>query len=264
MKDLEPTTVTFSSPGEEEIRHIEDVLGHRFQDPSLLITALTRRSFWHENRDTCPNHNERMEFLGDAVLGLIIAETLYTEFPEDEEGELQKKRAGLVNRAALAGLMRRLGLAKHLRMGRGDEISGCRDRDSILSDTLEALIAAVFLDGGFPAAGTMIRKHFYPLIESCATRNGTHDFKSLLQERAQAVFGMTPYYEILEEWGEEHRKTFSIAVMLDDGIAGRGTGGSKKEAAQNAARDALSNLEDYLCPDGLTLTAYDTSPEESY
>src|SRR5512142_2192040 len=145
-----------------EIDEMERILGHRFGDHSHLLSALTRRSFWHENRETCTEHNERLEFLGDAVLGLVIADILYREFPEDEEGELQKKRASLVNRAALAQLMRHLDLARFLRMGRGDELSGCRERDSILADTLEALVAAVYLDGGFAEAEKMIEKHFYP------------------------------------------------------------------------------------------------------
>lgn len=228
--------------GDTEIKEIETLLGHSFSDPSHLLNALTRRSFWHENRETCSEHNERLEFLGDAVLGLVIADILYREFPEDEEGELQKKRASLVNRAALAQLMRHLDLARFLRMGRGDELSGCRERDSILADTLEALVAAVYLDGGFARAEKMIEKHFYPLIEKCSTREGIDDFKSLLQERVQADLGVTPTYEVVDQWGAEHRKTFSVAVYLGTEVAGLGTGRNKREAAQKAAREALAKL----------------------
>jgi len=209
-----------------------------------MVNALTRRSYWHENRDTCLEHNERLEFLGDAVLGLVIADILYREFPDDEEGELQKKRASLVNRAALAQLMRQLRLASFIRMGRGDELSGCRDRDSILSDTLEALIAAVYLDGGFNESAMMIAKHFHPLIEKCSTRDGMEDCKSVLQEKAQAQLGTTPTYEVVDQWGEEHSKTFSVAVYLGDKLAGSGTGKNKREAAQNAAREALEKLNE--------------------
>ncbi|MEJ2718313.1 MAG: ribonuclease III domain-containing protein, partial [Deltaproteobacteria bacterium] len=134
---------------EEDIEQIETTLGHSFNNPALLENALTRRSFWHENRDTCAGNNERMEFLGDAVLGMVVAAILYRRFPDYEEGELQKMRASLVNRAALAQLMRQLNLARYIRMGKGDEISGCRDLDSILADTLEAIVASVYLDGGF-------------------------------------------------------------------------------------------------------------------
>jgi ribonuclease III len=229
--------------GEQHFAEVEQTLGHVFRRPEFLLSALTRRSYWHENREQCSEHNERLEFLGDAVLGLVIADILYQEFPDDEEGELQKKRASLVNRAALAQLMRQLDLAHFIRMGRGDELSGCRDRDSILADTLEALVAAVYLDGGFPQAKKMIEKHFYPLIERCATREGMEDCKSLLQEKAQAQLGITPTYEVVDQWGEEHQKTFSVAVYLGEDVAGLGTGRNKREAAQNAARAALEKLE---------------------
>jgi sugar fermentation stimulation protein/ribonuclease III len=226
-----------------EIALMERILGHKFRDHSHLFNALTRRSFWHENRETCKEHNERLEFLGDAVLGLVVADILYREFPDDEEGELQKKRASLVNRAALAQLMRRLDLAGFIRMGRGDEMSGCRNRDSILADTLEALVAAVYMDGGFSEAEKMIEKHFYPLITRCSTRDGMDDCKSRLQEFAQAEFGVTPTYQMVDQWGEEHRKTFSVAVYLGSEIAGSGTGHNKREAAQKAAREALQTLQ---------------------
>lgn len=240
MLTEEPMT---SDNNTNHIPEIEPILGHSFKNPSHLLNALTRRSFWHENRETCAEHNERLEFLGDAVLGLVVADILYQEFPEDEEGELQKKRASLVNRAALAQLMRQLDLAGHIRMGRGDEMSGCRDRDSILADTLEALVAAVYLDGGYADAKKMIEKHFYPLIERCSTREGIEDCKSLLQEKAQAELGVTPTYEVVDQWGEEHCKTFSVAVYLGDRAAGLGSGRNKREAAQNAARHALESLE---------------------
>jgi ribonuclease-3 len=238
---LSEQTVTYPF-SETEITAIESILGHPFEDSSHLLSALTRRSFWHENRETCEEHNERLEFLGDAVLGLVIADILYREFPDDEEGELQKKRASLVNRAALAQLMRRLELANYIRMGKGDEISGCRNRDSILADTLEALVAAVYMDGGFNAAEKMIQKHFYPLIKRCATREGIEDSKSILQEIAQAEFGITPTYEMIDQWGEEHKKRFSVAVFLGDQMAGLGLGKNKREAAQNAAKQALERI----------------------
>jgi ribonuclease-3 len=138
--------------------------------------------------------------------------------------------------------MRRLDLANYIRMGKGDEISGCRNRDSILADTLEALVAAVYMDGGFHAAEKMIQKHFYPLIKRCATREGIEDSKSILQEIAQAEFGITPTYEMIDQWGEEHKKRFSVAVFLGDQMAGLGLGKNKREAAQNAAKQALERI----------------------
>jgi ribonuclease III len=225
-----------------DLETIERIIGYHFNQKRHIVCALTRRSYWHENRATCTENNERMEFLGDAVLGLIIGHILYRRFPDDDEGELQKKRAGLVNRAALARLMRRLELAPFIRMGRGDEMSGCRDLDSILADTLEAVIAAVYLDGGFHAAEKMIEKHFYPMIESCGTREGTEDYRSLLQERVQAERGLTPRYQVIDEWGEDHRKTFKVAVYFGDQEAGTGVGSNKREAAQRAARQALESM----------------------
>jgi ribonuclease III len=224
------------------LEQIEPVLGHKFKDPCHLLNALTRRSYWHENRDGCEQHNERLEFLGDAVLGLVVADILYREFPEDEEGELQKKRASLVNRSALARLMRQLDLAEFIRMTKGDEMSGCRDRDSVLADTLEAIVAAVYIDGGIAAAADMIERHFYPLIERCATRDGLDDCKTLLQEKAQAMLGITPTYEMVDQWGEEHQKNFKVAVFLGSEEAGQGVGRNKREAAQKAASEALRIL----------------------
>jgi ribonuclease III len=230
---------------QEHWAEVETTIGYHFNSPSYLLSAFTRRSYWHENRETCQEHNERLEFLGDAVLGLVIADILYSEFPSEEEGELQKKRGSLVNRAALAQLTRHLNLGSFIRMGRGDELSGCRHRDSILADTLEAVIAAVYLDGGFEGARHVITKHFYPLIERCATRDGMEDWKSMLQERMQAEYGITPVYEVIDEWGEEHKKTFAVVVHLGgETPAGTGTGRNKREAAQNAAREALVKLDE--------------------
>lgn len=227
----------------DDLTQMESRLGYEFKDSGLLKSALTRRSFWHENRDTCSENNERMEFLGDAVLGLIIADILYKRNPEANEGELQKKRASIVNRGALARLMRHLGLAQFIRMGRGDEISGCRDRDSILADTLEAIIAAIYIDSGFLNAYSIIENHFFELIQHTNDVSSIEDSKSRLQELTQAELGVTPSYEVLEEWGEEHKKTFCVAVYIGDNLAGTGEGASKREAAQMAAKNALGNLE---------------------
>ncbi|MGO9116011.1 MAG: ribonuclease III [Desulfomonilaceae bacterium] len=225
------------------VPEVESVLGYRFTTSSHLVNALTRRSFWHENRDFCLEHNERLEFLGDAVIGLVIANMLYREFPNAEEGELQKKRASIVNKKALASVMRGMNLANFVRMGRGDELSGCRDRDSVLADTLEALIAAVYLDGGFDRAEEVIEKHFNPLVSGCATVEGIDDCKSVLQERAQGQLGITPTYQVMDQWGEDHQKMFRVGVYLGNQVVGVGHGRNKREAQQNAAREALSNLK---------------------
>jgi ribonuclease III len=225
------------------VAEVEAILGYRFTTTSHMVDALTRRSFWHENRDICSGHNERLEFLGDAVLGLVVADMLYQEYPDAEEGGLQKKRASIVNKKALARVMRRLNLGKFIRMGRGDELSGCRDRDSILADTLEALIAAVYLDGGFERATEVIEKHFYPLVSRCATAEGIEDCKSLLQEKAQGQLGITPTYQVMDQWGQDHQKTFCVGAYLGNEVVGVGKGRNKREAQQNAAREALSKLK---------------------
>ncbi len=227
---------------EISLAEVEAIISYSFRNPSLLLDSLTRRSYWHENRASCEHHNERLEFLGDAVLGLVIAEKLYQEFPEFEEGDLQKSRAKLVNRSTLANLARELGIAKFIRMGRGDELSGCRDRDSILADTLEALIAAVFLDGGFSAAKTFILRTFSELVEFINNTAEAYDYKSVFQERMQSSMGITPTYHVVGQWGEEHCKTFAVAVQVGGNTVGQGTGRNKREAAQNAAKNAMENL----------------------
>lgn len=227
----------------EELNEIELALGYKFQNPEILLHALTRRSFWHENRDTCSGNNERMEFLGDSVLNLIIAHILYLWFPQAEEGELQKKRASLVKLSTLAKVMRRLGIAKFIRMGRGDEISGCRDRSSILADTTEAVIAAVFLDGGYENVEKFIDDHFRFMLRNIHASRSFDDSKSLLQEKCQAVIGITPVYTLLDKKGENHSMTFQMGVFIGDQLAAVGEGPSKKEAAQKAADLALSSIE---------------------
>ncbi len=226
----------------EELHEIETALGYQFKDSDLLLNALTRRSFWHENRTTCSENNERMEFLGDSVLNLIIAHILYLWFPDDEEGELQKKRASLVKQNALARIMRRLGLARFIRMGKGDERSGCRERSSILADTVEAIIAAVFLDGGYYCAEKFISAHFRFLLDELETSRVFEDSKSMLQEKSQALIGITPVYVLLEETGAEHDRIFRMGVYIGDSLAAEGEGQNKKEAAQSAAGLALSSF----------------------
>jgi ribonuclease III len=227
---------------DSDILTMEAAIGYTFNEKVFLVNALTRRSYWHENQGLCNEHNERLEFLGDAVLGLIVAELLYIEFPNNEEGDLQKKRAGLVNRTALAQNMRNLGLSHFIRMGRGDELSGCRDRDSVLADTFEAILAAVYLDGSFKSARKVIEKHFLPLIKRSSFWDELKDCKSHLQEKAQADLGVTPTYQVIDQSGEDHCKVFSVAVYLGEQVFGLGTGKNKREAAQNAAREALEKL----------------------
>jgi ribonuclease III len=236
------TEIDLSYPfSPEDLREIGLSIGYTFHDHDKLINALTRRSFWHENRSTCTDNNERMEFLGDSILNMVVAYILYLEFPGADEGELQKRRASLVKQNSLAIIMRDLGLAKFIRMGKGDERSGCRERNSILADTLEAVIGAVFLDSGYEDATRFIHTHFRTMLDSLNDVACFEDSKSLLQERSQALFGVTPVYVVLDEIGEEHSRIFRMGVFLGETLLASGEGPNKKEAAQMAASKALSS-----------------------
>lgn len=225
---------------DDEIKKIELSIGYKFQNRQTLCSALTRRSYWHENRSKCTENNERMEFLGDAVLNMVVANILYSRFPEANEGELQKRRASLVRQNSLAEVMRELDLSGFIRMGKGDERSGCRERSSILADTLEAIIGAIFLDGGYEDATKFIRDHFRTMLAKLDELPCFVDSKSLLQERSQALLGITPVYGVLEEIGEEHSRIFRMGVFVGEELVGSGEGSNKKEAAQIAAANALS------------------------
>ncbi len=227
----------------EDLKDIELSIGYSFNDHAKLTNALTRRSFWHENRSSCSDNNERMEFLGDSILNMVVAYILYLRFPGADEGELQKRRASLVKQNSLSLIMRDLGLARFIRMGKGDERSGCRERNSILADTLEAVIGAVFLDSGYEEATKFIHTHFRTMLDRLDDPACFEDSKSLLQERSQALFGMTPVYAVLEEIGEEHSRIFRMGVFLGETLVAAGEGPNKKEAAQVAAARALSSSE---------------------
>jgi ribonuclease-3 len=224
------------SPGSR----IEHALGVRFRDPSLRDLALTHRSFAFE--EGLETHNERLEFLGDAVLDLAIAEMAYVGFPELQEGELAPLRAAIVNMTALAEVARSLDLGSALFLGKGEEKGGGRDKASILADALEAVIGAVYLDQGAEAARALIERLFRPRMSAYARGEGDRDYKSLLQQRASAEFHEVPDYRI-EERGPDHRKEFTATVSLGGRALGSGEGRSKKEAEQRAARVAFLALD---------------------
>lgn len=227
---------TEESPGSR----LEHALGVRFRDAALRDLALTHRSFaFEEGLDT---HNERLEFLGDAVLDLAIAEMAYLGFPDLQEGELAPLRAAIVNMTALSEVARSLGLGEALFLGRGEEKGGGRDKASILADALEAVIGAVYLDQGVEAARALIERLFRPRMSAYARGEGDRDFKSLLQQRASAEFREVPDYRI-EERGPDHRKEFTATVVLGGRELGSGEGRSKKEAEQRAARVAFLALD---------------------
>ena len=221
---------------------LEDKLDYVFRDASLVETALTHRSWMNETQETLRTDNERLEFLGDAVLALVSSDLLMKRFPEQPEGELSKARAAIVNEAGLASIADRLTLGQWIFLGRGEEQAGGRQKRSLLANAFEALVGAVYLDGGFEAAYRVAGRLIEPsLADVPAAAN--KDFKSRLQELAQAKLQMAPSYTVLSERGPDHAKTFEVAILIGDKEYGRAFGRSKKEAQQNAAEQALAIME---------------------
>ncbi len=219
---------------------LQSRIGHTYHDPELLDRALTHKSYANENR--VPFHNERMEFLGDSILNFIISEYLMKTCPESTEGDLSRLRASVVSEPALASIARTIGLGVHLLLGRGEEQTGGRDKDSLLADSLEALIASLYLDQGMEAARTFVVRFFDDFIKiTCVTRSSL-DYKTELQERCQQLLKQLPEYRVVSESGPDHRKQFDIEVWIRGERAGQGSGRSKKEAEQHAAREALGKL----------------------
>ena len=220
---------------------LQRALGVRFRDPALREAALTHRSFaFEQGLDVT---NERLEFLGDAVLGLVVTDLAYRRFPDLSEGDLAKLRAAIVNMAALADVSRELGLGDVISLGRGEEMSGGRDKSSILADALEAVLGAVYLDQGLDVARPMIERLFWPRMEAYVRGEGERDYKTILQERASQEHRALPEYR-LEESGPDHEKEFEATVYLGGRALGHGQGRSKKEAEQQAAREAFQRLDD--------------------
>jgi ribonuclease-3 len=223
-------------------------LGYRFRDPRLLLLALTHKSYANENPLDAPADNERLEFLGDAVLDLLVSDLLYARYPELAEGSLSKLRASLVAETSLAPLARELDLGAELRMGRGEDASGGRAKASLLSDAFEAVVAAVYLDSradrGLAAIHEVIERLIAPRLERAADSAAVFDFKTELQEWAQKRYKEPVVYRIVAEGGPDHEKTFAAAALLRERELGRGSGRSKKQAEQAAARAALAGLKD--------------------
>ncbi|MDD2773641.1 MAG: ribonuclease III [Elusimicrobiales bacterium] len=215
---------------------LEEKLGYHFRDGGLLRLALTHRSWAAEHKGA--GYNERLEFLGDSVLGMVVAHYVYRELPDSVEGGLAKLKSRLVSKPVLAGWAREIGLGEHLSLGQGEAASGGKTRDSLLANALEAVIGALYLDGGCAPAQQFIDRwlagqELYPQDT---------DFKSALQELAQKACKVTPEYEITQTVGPDHDKTFTIAVTLNRHALGEGKGKSRKEAEQAAAQNALSAI----------------------
>jgi len=231
-----------------DLAALQEILGVSFEDSSLLEQALIHSSYINENPDLALTSNERLEFLGDAVLGLIIAEKLYHDLPSLTEGEMTKLRAALVRGDTLARAARAVGLGDYLYLGKGEEASGGRHKPANLAGGLEAVIAAIFLDQGSAVAENFILRLFNEELEKAISQGGGADYKSQLQELIQAKEQQTPAYYVVEAKGPDHDRRFTVEVRVGDTVLGRGTGKSKKAAETEAARSALEQLSDNFTP----------------
>jgi ribonuclease-3 len=240
------------------ITKLTNALGTQFTDATLLQNALTHRSYVHEHYQATNEPNERLEFLGDSVLNMITAEYLYNTFPQYPEGQLTAMRAVLVRAATLAAWARHFNLGPYIKLGKGEERSGGRDRDALLADTFEAVTAAIYLDQGLDAA----RRFLLPLLETQAQTlehdDVLQDSRSRLQERVQAERNQTPRYHTVSAEGPDHSRVFTVEVWAGEEQLGVGTGASKQAAAQEAARRALAAL------DGATPTDTTASGDEAF
>ncbi|NCO51228.1 MAG: ribonuclease III [Deltaproteobacteria bacterium] len=220
---------------------LQEQLGYTFRSSSLLLQALTHKSYSNEQREALDPHNERLEFLGDAVLELAVSHYVYRHFPQVPEGGLTRIRAEVVCEKGLARLARRLQLGAGLRLGRGEEKCGGRKKASLLSDAVEALMGAIFLEGGFPVACAVVEHLCAADIQASGKSRLGSDHKTALQEKLQAIFGELPVYQLLGIEGPDHNRSFVVQVAFHDEILGCGQGSSKKQAEQQAAAAALSH-----------------------
>ncbi len=222
----------------KEISFLEDRIGIKFKNQDLLQQALVHRSFLNENPDFGLDHNERLEFLGDAVLELVVTQYLYADYP-NPEGELTNWRAALVNAKKLAEVAEEIELNDFVLLSRGEAKDIGRARQYILANALEALIGAIYLDQGIGAAGTFVEKFILKHLPQILEVGAYRDAKSLFQEEAQERAGVTPSYEVLDEWGPDHAKNFKVGVFLEEELVAEGEGVSKQEAQQKAAEEGL-------------------------
>lgn len=226
----------------EDLEILEEDLDYSFRERGILIEALTHRSFHHENPDTASSYNERLEFLGDSVLGLVIVEHLFNYSREFTEAVMSKIKSYLVRGSVLSEIAAGLSLGRYLRLGRGEEDTGGRRKRSILANALEAVFGAVYLDGGYDAAREVILRLFRERVASVISSGQYHDYKTELQEKSQMLFGVLPEYRLIGQTGEEHRKVFTVEVCITNRVYGRGRGKNKKEAQMIAAKEALERL----------------------
>lgn len=228
---------------EQNIFELEQNIGYSFRDKNLLIEAITHKSYYHENPDKAENYNERLEFLGDSVLGFVIAEYLFLLNNKLTESVMAKTKSYTVKETVLLEVANSLSVGKYLRLGKGEEATGGRVKRSLLADAVEAILGAVYLDGGYEKARELILRLFKKRIDDIVSSGQFHDFKTELQEKTQLLYGVIPEYKIVKQEGEEHKKIFTIDVYIGEERFGRGTGKSKKEAEVLAAKEALTKIQ---------------------
>ncbi len=232
-----------TSQNAERVKTLEGRLGTGFARPELALAALTHKSWINEHRGEGFQDNERLEFLGDAVLNLAVGHRLMERFPQMKEGELTPLRARIVNEEGLSRIGRRLGLGELLQLGRGEELSGGREKNSLLANALEAVMAAVYLGAGLEPVMALVDRHFSEALDGVAQALSRQDYKTKLQESVQERLKLTPRYQVVSETGPDHEKVFEVEVLLGAEVYARATGRSKKDAEQTAARSALEWLE---------------------
>ncbi len=228
-------------------RHLEDLeksIGYVFRDKGLLKEALTHKSFHHENKQKALSYNERIEFLGDSVIGLIIVEYLYLLKEKHSESVLAKIKSYLVSESVLSEVARSISLSGYLFLGKGEESTGGREKKSILADALEAVIGAVYIDGGMEEARRMVLRFFEERIDSAVKSGEFYDYKTELQEKTQLLYATLPEYRVIKQQGEEHERIFTVAVFLEGKKLGVASGRRKKEAETLAAKKAMERLRE--------------------
>ncbi|HSX12332.1 MAG TPA: ribonuclease III [Rhabdochlamydiaceae bacterium] len=227
----------------QNISLIEERLGYSFKNKELLVLAFVHRSFFNENREQVSAHNERLEFLGDSVLGLLISNYLYEQLPEETEGQLSYLRSRIVDAASCAQYIQKLSVGEFVLLGRGEKMNDGKGRETILADLFEALVGAIYLDGGMDAALQFFKHKIVDQLQLLIQQPG-RNWKADFQDYCQKKYQRPPTYKVVEESGPDHNKVFVVAALLGEQEYGRGEGSSKKQAEQAAAEAALGSLND--------------------
>ncbi len=228
----------------QDIAELEKHLGYIFKNKKLLYEALTHRSFSHENPDKADTCNERLEFLGDSVLGFVIVEYLFLSKSKFSESVMAKTKSYLVKESVLSEISSSISLGKYLKLGKGEEATGGRTKSSLLADAIEAVLGAVYLDGGYKKAKELILTLFKEKIDTILSSGEFYDFKTELQEKTQLLFSTIPEYKVIKQEGKEHKKIFTVEVYVAGEMFGTGCGKSKKEAETLAAKKGLLKLQE--------------------